>query len=129
MERYLGIIKIFNIVAAVIIVIGVAALGWLLIDRAREARASRDVVETGLIALPAGFTIAEMAATGEFLFLLVTDEAGLNLHGVGLVWGPDGQRYAVAVLAHGWGGYDDAATAIDELNAVGGAISAQLAAV
>jgi len=79
MERYLGIIKIFNIVAAVIIVIGVAALGWLLIDRAREAKVSRHVVETGLIALPAGFTIAEMAATSDFLFLLVTDDAGATL--------------------------------------------------
>ena len=79
MERYLGIIKLFNIVAAVVIVLGVATLGWLLIDRAREAKVSQDMAETGLIALPAGFTIAEMAATGEFLFLLVTDEAGSTL--------------------------------------------------
>jgi hypothetical protein len=79
MERYLGIIKLFNIVAAVIIVMGVAALAWLLIDRAREAKVGRDVVESGMIALPAGFTIAEMAATGEFLFLLVTDDSGATL--------------------------------------------------
>lgn len=79
MERYIGIIKIFNIVAAVIIVVGVAALGWLLIERAREAKVSRDVVDSGMIALPAGFTIAEMAATSDFLFLLVTDAAGATL--------------------------------------------------
>ncbi len=79
MERYLGIIKVFNIVAAVIIVLGVAALGWLLVDRAREAKVSREVAESGMIALPAGFTIAEMAATSDFLFLLVNDEAGATL--------------------------------------------------
>ena len=79
MERYLGIIKIFNIVAAVVIVLGVAALAWLIVDRARGAKVSPDAVDSGLIALPAGFTIAEMAATGEFLFLLVTDESGATL--------------------------------------------------
>jgi hypothetical protein len=76
MERYLGIIKIFNIVAAVLIVVGVATLGWLLVDRARDAGTGRDVVDEGMIALPAGFTITEMAATSDFLFLLVADESG-----------------------------------------------------
>ena len=80
MERYLGIIKIFNIVAAVVIVLGVAALAWLLIERARGGGADRRaVVDTGSIALPAGFTIKEMAATGDFLFLLVSDAAGATL--------------------------------------------------
>jgi hypothetical protein len=79
MERYLGIIKIFNIVAAVLIVLGVAALGWLLIDRARNAADRPETVDTGSIALPAGFTIAEMAATSDFLFLLVTDASGAVL--------------------------------------------------
>jgi hypothetical protein len=79
MERYLGIIKIFNIAAAVVIVLGVATLAWLLVDRARGGAERRTVVDTGSIALPAGFTIKEMAATGDFLFLLVTDETGTTL--------------------------------------------------
>ncbi len=79
MERYLGIIKIFNIVAAVVIVLGVAALAWLLVERSREGGDRRAVADTGSIALPAGFTIKEMAATGEFLFLLVSDDAGATL--------------------------------------------------
>jgi hypothetical protein len=76
MERYLGIIKIFTIVAGVLIVLGVVALGWLLVERSRGLQADRTAVEDGLIALPAGFTIEQMAATSEFLFLLVTSEAG-----------------------------------------------------
>ena len=79
MERYLGIIKIFNIAAAVVIVLGVGTLAWLLVDRARGGGERRAVVDTGSIALPAGFTIKEMAATGDFLFLLVSDEAGATL--------------------------------------------------
>jgi hypothetical protein len=81
MERYLGIIKIFNIVAGVLIVLGIIALVWLVIDRSRgttqgRAPEGRAAVEDGAIALPAGFTIKQMAATGEFLFLLVSNEAG-----------------------------------------------------
>lgn len=79
MERYLGIIKVFNIVAAVVIVLGVAALAWLLVERARGGAERAQTVETGSIALPTGFTIKEMAATSDFLFLLVTDEAGTTL--------------------------------------------------
>jgi|GEM_PF-3458245 len=76
MERYLGIIKIFNIVAGVLIVLGTMTLVWLLVDRSRGGLEVRAPVEDGSIALPAGFSIAQMAATGEFLFLLVTNEAG-----------------------------------------------------
>lgn len=78
MERYLGIIKIFNIVAGVLIVLGTSALLWLLVDRARGPQ-ERAAVEDGSIALPAGFTIEQMAATGEFLFLLLRSEAGDTL--------------------------------------------------
>ncbi len=76
MERYLGIIKIFTIVAGILIVLGVVALGWLLVERSRGLHADRTALEDGLIALPAGFTIEQMAATSEFLFLLVKSEAG-----------------------------------------------------
>ena len=76
MERYLGIIKIFNIVAGVLIVLGTMALVWLLVERSRSGPQERAVVEDGAIALPAGFTIEQMAATGEYLFLLVTNEGG-----------------------------------------------------
>ncbi len=79
MERYLGILKIFNVVAAVVIVLGIAALGWLLVERARTGTDRSAVVDTGSIALPAGFTIRQMAATGEFLFLLVADDTGATL--------------------------------------------------
>lgn len=78
MERYLGIIKVFNIVAAVLIVLGVAALIWLSIERAGGRRGA-EVADGGVIALPAGFTITEMAATGEFVFLLVSNTAGDTL--------------------------------------------------
>ena len=81
MERYLGIIKIFNIVAGVLIVLGIIALAWLMIDRSRGTTQSRTpdsraAIEDGAIALPAGFTIKEMAATGDFLFLLVSNADG-----------------------------------------------------
>lgn len=79
MERYLGIIKIFNIVAGVLIVLGVAALVWLMVERSGGGPRSGEVVGGGVIALPAGFSIKEMAATGEFLFLLVEDAAGVTL--------------------------------------------------
>jgi len=79
MERYLGIIKIFNIVAGVLIVLGTMALVWLIVDRSRDGPQQRAAVEDGSIALPAGFTIEQMAATGEFLFLLVRSEAGDTL--------------------------------------------------
>lgn len=79
MERYLGIIKIFNIVAGVLIVLGTSALVWLLVDRARSGPVERAAVEDGSIALPAGFTIEQMAATAEFLFLLVRSETGDTL--------------------------------------------------
>ena len=65
---------------------GHAAPGWTTIGSLSGPIASEDTdplspdaVDSGLIALPAGFTIAEMAATGEFLFLLVTDESGATL--------------------------------------------------
>jgi hypothetical protein len=76
MERYLGIIKIFNVVAGVLIVLGTAALVWLLIERSTGGPEERALVEDGAIALPAGFSIAQMAATGEFLFLLLQNDAG-----------------------------------------------------
>jgi hypothetical protein len=44
----------------------------------------------------------------------------VNLHGVGLVMGPEGQRYAVAVLGHGW---EDRSSALTDMNAVGGYLS------
>jgi hypothetical protein len=69
--------------------------------------------------LPAGWD--QVSKVG----VLVTDDAGLHVHGVGLVWGPDGQRYAVAVLAHGWEGYEDEPTAVAEL---GGHLSSLLTA-
>ena len=78
MERYLGIIKIFNIVAGALIVLGTSALLWLLVERARGPQ-ERATVEDGAIALPAGFTIEQMAATSEFLFLLVRSESGDTL--------------------------------------------------
>ncbi len=76
MERYLGILKIFNVVAGVLIVVGVVTLVWLLIERGRGGPPERAAVEDGSIALPAGFTIEQMAATGEFLFLLLNNDAG-----------------------------------------------------
>lgn len=73
MERYLGIIKIFNVVAAVVIVIGVVTLVWLMVERGRESPA---VAGTGTIILPAGFHVTEMSATSDFVFLLLGDEKG-----------------------------------------------------
>lgn len=78
MERYLGIIKVFNIIAAVLIVLGVAALVWLSIERAGRGR-DAEAVDGGMIALPAGFTITQMAATGDFVLLLVANDAGDTL--------------------------------------------------
>ena len=57
---------------------------------------------------------------------LVTEPEGLNVHGVGLVESPAGHRWAIAVLARGWAGYDDATTAYAELNRVGAVISCAL---
>lgn len=78
MERYLGIIKVFNVVAGVLIVLGVAALIWLAVDRAGGRRGG-EVADGGVIALPAGFSIAHLAATSDFVFLLVTNEVGDTL--------------------------------------------------
>ena len=41
------------------------------------------------------------------------------MHGVGLVESPGGHRWAIAVLARGWAGYDDDTTAYAELDRVG----------
>lgn len=71
MERYLGIIKLFNIVAGVVIVLGVVALVWLMVERGRGDRA---VVDSGSIVLPAGFRVKEMSATSDFVFLLLGDD-------------------------------------------------------
>lgn len=72
MERYLGIIKLFNIVAGVIIVLGVVALVWLMVQRGSSDRA---VVDSGSIVLPAGFRVIEMSATADFVFMLLGDDA------------------------------------------------------
>ena len=71
MERYLGIIKLFNIVAGVVIVLGVVALVWLMVERGSSDRA---VVDSGSIVLPAGFRVIEMSATGDYVFLLLGDD-------------------------------------------------------
>ena len=71
MERYLGIIKLFNIVAAVVIVLGVVALVWLMVERGRGDRAA---VDSGSIVLPTGFRVIEMSATGDYVFLLLGDD-------------------------------------------------------
>jgi hypothetical protein len=71
MERYLGIIKLFNIVAAVVIVLGVVALVWLMVERGRGDRAA---VDSGSIVLPTGFRVIEMSATSDFVFLLLGDD-------------------------------------------------------
>ncbi len=73
MERYLGIIKVFNVVAAVVIVVGVVALVWLMVERGNEEQA---LVGTGTIVLPPGFHVTEMSATSDFVFLLLGDEEG-----------------------------------------------------
>ncbi len=76
MERYLGIIKLFNIVAAVVIVLGIVALVWAMAERGRGDRA---VVDSGSIVLPAGFHVTEMSATSDFVFLLLGDGDGALL--------------------------------------------------
>ncbi len=60
---------------------------------------------------------------GSKVGLLYQAPDGVNVHGVGLIEGPDGHRYAVAVLARGWATYDDAEVAYQELDAVGAVIS------
>jgi len=78
LERFLTLIKIFNVVAGILIIVGVVTLVWLLVQRGTGS--SGQVGSALQSAIPVDGRIAEMIAAGDHaLLLLETPEGGQTL--------------------------------------------------
>ncbi|MCB1885436.1 MAG: hypothetical protein KDG89_15815 [Geminicoccaceae bacterium] len=69
MERLLGFVKLFNVVAGIVIVFGTVALVWLMVQRGGHSRAEREAVPPP--PPPVAGRIAGIAAHADGLAFLV----------------------------------------------------------
>ena len=73
MERLIGYVKIFNVVAGIIIIVGVIVIAWTIIQRSGS---TGDAPDNLFLELPQNGRVIDMVSSGGHVILLIEAESG-----------------------------------------------------